>query len=151
MAEILTIWRAFLDEFNAACETDDWSKLGPYLTEDVEYQVTGMPFACQLSGRDSVIAGFAKSVRGFDQRFDSRVHEPVGIKLVEPDTVTAIAWGRYEKAGSPDVRIAAHGYWHFRDEKICRMMDIWDTTLAENRNALAWLAENGEDLDASYT
>lgn len=150
MTEMIKTWRAFLDAFNDACTTDEWAQLAPFLTEDVQYRVTGMPFACQIKGRDAVIAGFAKSIRGFDRHFDTRQHEPVAIRISEPDTVTAFAWGRYEKAGLPDVRIAAQGYWHFAEGKINAMLDIWDVTLMENQQALAWLEKHGGDMDASY-
>lgn len=150
MTEMLQTWRDFLDTFNTACETDEWSLLEPFLTEDVQYRVTGMFMACHIHGRAAVIAGFAKSIRGFDRKFDSRQHEPVGVKTYDPDTVSAIAWGRYQKAGLPDVRIAAHGFWHFRDGKINAMTDVWDVTLVENQQALAWLAEHGSYMDASY-
>ncbi|MEP0069880.1 nuclear transport factor 2 family protein [Pyruvatibacter sp.] len=150
MTEMLHTWRAFLDAFNKACDTDEWGPLAPFLTEDVTYRVTGVPFACQIKGREAVVAGFAKSIRGFDQKFDSRVHEPVAIKVYDPDTVTCGAWGRYEKAGLPDVRICAQGYWHFSGGKISAMTDLWDVTLIENQHALAWLAEHGSDMDASY-
>ena len=150
MDQILKTWRAFLDAFNTACETDDWTPLEPFLTECVRYRVTGIPFACQIEGRDAVIAGFAKSIRGFDRNFDTRQHEPVAVRAYDPDTVTALAWGKYEKAGLPDVRIAAQGYWHFKDGKSDAMQDVWDVTLVENQQALSWLAEHGEDMDASY-
>ncbi len=150
MTKMLETWRSFLNAFNTACETDDWSPLEPFLTEDVQYRVTGTFMACHINGRDEVIAGFAKSIRGFDRKFDSRQHEPVAVRTYDPDTVSALAWGKYEKAGLPDVRIAAQGYWHFRDDKIVAMTDVWDTTLLENQQALAWLAEHGAGMDASY-
>lgn len=150
MSDLLTPWRAFLDAFNTAYETDDWTPLAPMLTEDAEYRVSGIPFACHLRGRDAVIAGFAKSVRNFDRRFAARQHEPVGIRVMEPDTVSAIAWTRYTSADKGAIAVAAHGFWQFRDGRIERMLDVWDATLAENARALAWLAENGAGLDASY-
>ena len=150
MTDMLTTWRTFLDVFNSACDTDEWSALAPFLTEDAQYRVTGIPFACHIKGRDAVIAGFAKSIRGFDRQFDTRQHEPVAIRAYDPDMVTALAWGRYQKAGLPDVRIAAQGYWQFRGGKIDSMLDVWDVKLLENHQALTWLAEHGAGMDASY-
>ncbi|WP_422006455.1 nuclear transport factor 2 family protein [Pyruvatibacter mobilis] len=150
MNEVLTTWRRFLDVFNEACLTDEWDALSPFLTEDADYRVSGFPMACHLHGRDAVIAGFAKSVRGFDRKFDQRHHEPVGIRYAQPDIVSAIAWTRYSKAGLPDVCVAAHGIWQFRDGRISHMSDMWDTTLAENANALAWLSQHGAGFDPAY-
>lgn len=102
-------WKDWIAAFDAACETDDWAPLSAFLTEDVVYIVAGAPFACEIRGRDNVIAGFRKSVYGFDRKFDSREWTGVGIKLWGIEAVTARAQGRYTRDGKAPLSFAAAG------------------------------------------
>ncbi len=148
--EQLTIWRSFLDAFNNACDDNDWQRLEPYLADDVEYRVVGVPFACRVRGKQSVIDGFAKSVAGFDSKFDERRHDIVGTRVYEPDLIVGEVWGSYHRAGIDPLYVNALGYWQFVGTKIDFMMDVWDVALVENQVALEWLAAHGDGLDASY-
>lgn len=148
--DLLTQWRDWLDAFNTACSDDNWDRLGDYLTEDASYRVVGVPFACRIEGRDNVIAGFAKSVRGFDRKFDARRHNIVATRVFDPDMIMGEVWGSYHKADAPPLFVAARGFWQYRFDKIDLMIDVWDTSLVENAISLAWLAEHGQGLDASY-
>ncbi|MBB4285069.1 nuclear transport factor 2 family protein [Roseospira goensis] len=147
---MLDTWHRWIAAFNQACEADAWSALDPFLTDDVVYIVAGVPFACELRGRKAVIAGFQRSVRGFDQHFERRTWTGVGVRLWEPGTVTARALGRYTRAGAPDLTFAAHGTWVFRHDRIAMMLDLYDPAEADIQAAMAWLGEHGADLDPSY-
>ena len=143
-------WKDWIAAFDMACGTDDWAPLAAYLTEDVVYLVAGAPFACELRGRDAVIAGLQKSVRGFDHKFDPRVWEGVGIKVWGAEAVTARAKGTYRIAGKPALSFAANGSWYFRGAQICLMTDIYDLSEVDSMDALNWLGLHGAGMDPSY-
>lgn len=147
---MLELWRDWIAAFDRACTTDDWSGLGERLSEDVVYVVAGVPYACELRGRDAVLAGFARSVRNFDRRFDSRSWSGVGIRLWTPNAVTGRARGYYTLVGKPDLTFSAQAQWIFRDGRISVMTDLYDPHEADTSAALAWLAEHGAGLDPSY-
>lgn len=143
-------WKDWIAAFDSACASDDWAPLAAFLTEDVVYLVAGAPFACELRGREAVISGLRKSVRGFDRRFDQRLWEGVGIKAWGAEAVTARAKGTYHMAGKPALSFAAKGSWYFRGGQICLMTDIYDLGEVDVMDALQWLALHGEGLDPSY-
>lgn len=147
---MLERWNAWIAAFDQACESDDWGPLETFLTEDVVYTVAGVPFACELRGRAAVIAGFQKSVRGFDRKFDRRHWTGVGVRVWAPNAISARAQGRYELAGAPPLTFAAKGHWVFRGDRISVMSDVYDTAEADIAAALAWLAEHGAGMDPSY-
>ena len=147
---ILEIWRDWINAFDQAFETGDWSKARSFLTEDVVYIVAGAPFACELRGRDAVIGGFQKSLSNFDKKFDERRWEAVDVRLWEDHVVTAFAKGDYVLAGKPAITFSAKSHWFFRDDKISVMTDVYDLTQVNVQETLQWLATHGTDMDASY-
>lgn len=147
---MLDLWRDWIAAFDRACDTDDWSSLDRFVTDDVAYVVSGVPFACDLRGREAVLGGLRKSVRGFDRRFDRRGWRGIGVKAWPPNAVTCRAYGTYERAGTPTLTFSARAHWFFRDGRIGLMADIYDTTEADVAEALDWLARYGQDLDPSY-
>lgn len=147
---MLDRWNAWIAAFDAACVDDDWSRLEGFLTDDVVYSVAGAPFACELRGRALVIAGFARSIRGFDRRFDERRWYGVGIRVREPNAITGRAMGVYRLGSLPPLRFSAQSQWVFRDGRISLMTDVYDTEEADVTGALHWLSRYGEGLDPSY-
>lgn len=143
-------WRAWIAAFDACCDDDGWDRLAPFLAEGVRYTVSGTSFACALSGRDAVIAGFAKSVRGFDQRLDERHWFGVGVRVYSPHIVTARSTGVYRRGVLPPLHFSAQSQWQFRDTLIHTMSDVYDPEEADVAAALQWLADHGQDLDPSY-
>jgi hypothetical protein len=153
MKTVLTQWRAWYEAFETSVMDDDWSRLAPFLTEDVQYRVTGLPFACVVRGRDAVLAGFRKSFDGFDRKFDQRSHQVVGTRVFEPGLVRTRIWSGYEKAGLPKLEFAAIGEWHFEGDRIGLMVDVYDSAEPELGAALNWLDAHGAalgGLDPSY-
>ncbi|MEO0884110.1 MAG: nuclear transport factor 2 family protein [Pseudomonadota bacterium] len=147
---MLETWNTWIAAFDRAFETGDWSNAQNFLTDDVVYIVAGVPFACELRGRDEVIAGFRKSLENFDRKFDSRNWEAVDLKVWADHAVTGLAKGRYELNGKPPITFAARSAWFFRGGKISLMTDIYDVAEVNAMNTLQWLAEHGTDMDASY-
>jgi hypothetical protein len=150
MNNIIDRWREWIAVFDQACADDDWSTLVPYLTDDVVYAVTGAPFACELRGRDAVIAGFAKSIRNFDRAFDERRWYGVGIKTWDPNAVTGRATGWYRLGGQAPITFSARSLWLFRDTQISVMVDVYDTSEHDVVRTLERLVELGVDADPTY-
>lgn len=150
MNNIIERWREWIGVFDQACENDDWSTLAPFLTDDVVYAVTGAPFACELRGSDAVIAGFAKSIRNFDRKFDERRWFGVGTCSWEPNAVTGRAMGWYRIGDEPPITFSAKSLWLFRDDRLSVMVDVYDTTEHDVIRTLEQLAGLGLDADPTY-
>lgn len=147
---MIETWQNWIAAFDLAFETDDWTEAQTYLTEDVVYVVAGVPFACDLRGRNAVIGGFRKSLENFDRKFDSRRWEAVDLKVWANHAITGLAKGRYELRGKPPITFAARSAWFFRGTQISLMTDIYDITEVNSMRTLEWLAQHGGDMDASY-
>lgn len=151
--DVMQCWDRWYAAFEASAVDDRWERLAPLLAEDVQYRVTGVPFACTLKGRDAVIAGFARSFAGFDRKFDRRTHQVISIREHAPGHLEAEIRGVYEKDGLPPLAFPATGHWHLDGDRIGLMVDIYDPTLAESQAAFGWLAAHAETLgglDPSY-
>ncbi|MEL6530169.1 MAG: nuclear transport factor 2 family protein [Pseudomonadota bacterium] len=143
-------WQAWIAAFDKAVETDDWQELDQFLTPDVTYTVSGVPFACSLAGRAAVLGGFRKSIANFDRHFDQRWWFGVGVRVFDPGTVTARAMGVYRLGDKPLLHFSARSMWRFEGDRIVAMNDWYDLAESDVQNALAWLGEHAPDLDASY-
>lgn len=147
---MIETWRTWTAAFDRAVESDDWESLRPLLTEDVTYTVSGVPFACHLVGADAVLAGFRKSICGFDRHFDRRWWFGVGVREFAPDVVTARAMGVYQLGDRPLLHFSVPSLWRFCGGRIAAMQDCYDLAEADIQSALGWLAEHAPHLDASY-
>lgn len=151
--DTLQIWRAWYAAFEQSALDDQWERLSALLTPDAQYRVVGAPFACTLKGQAAIVAGFRKSFAGFDRKFDRRTHVVAGTKINEPGHVQAQIWGVYEKVGLPPMAFPAVGHWHIEEGRIGLMVDVYDLSLVEAQEALAWLGAHAEKLgglDPSY-
>jgi len=133
--------------FEAAYQDGDWSRLEPFLLEDVVYEVMNMPFHCVVRGRDAVLAGFQRSV----ERFDKLCIRTVGIdsKIVEEgDNVLVHSGIRFERPGAPPTSTRLWEVATYRDGVIERIIDIYDPGASEAFEA--WMARWGANLDPTY-
>jgi ketosteroid isomerase-like protein len=147
---MIDTWRKWIAAFDTAVRSDDWDALRPLLADDVTYTVSGVPFACHLTGVETVLAGFRKSIAGFDNHFDQRWWFGVGVREFAPDVVQARAMGVYRLGDKPLLHFSAPSIWRFRDGRIAMMQDCYDLAEADVQAALGWLADYAPDLDASY-
>ncbi|WP_298302461.1 hypothetical protein [uncultured Erythrobacter sp.] len=144
-------WREWIAAFDKAVETDDWDALAPFLDPKVTYTVSGAPFACSLAGRDTVLAGFAKSIANFDRQFDQRWWFGVGVREFAPDAITGRAMGVYRLGDKPLLHFSAKSLWRFKRDQLIAMNDIYDLAEADVQNALKWLGQHAPEVDASYS
>jgi hypothetical protein len=150
---VIEHWKAFYAAFEASALDQNWARIAPFLTEDVQYRVSGVPFACVIKGRSAVVDGFARSFAGFDTRFDKRTHMVTATRLYPPGHIEANIWGIYEKAGLPVLAFPAIGNWHFDGDKIGLMVDIYDASLLEIPTSFEWLENHAiamGGLDPTY-
>ncbi len=148
---MMTVWQAWVAAFDASAEDGDWQRLVPFLTEDVVYVVAGVPFGCELRGRDAVLAGFARSIANFDARFDERRWQGVGVREFAPGAITGRAQGWYRLGELPPLTFSAQSQWFFRGDRICLMTDIYDVSEVDAQAAFGWLAAHGAGMDPRYT
>lgn len=143
-------WKAWIAAFDAAVESGNWDDLTQFLTPDVTYTVSGLPTACSLSGREKVLAGFAKSIANFDKHFDERLWFGVGVREFAPHIITGRAFGIYRMGDKPPLHFSAKSLWRFDGDRIAAMSDWYDHAETDVQDAFAWLAQHAPDLDASY-
>ncbi|OYQ33225.1 hypothetical protein CHU93_03045 [Sandarakinorhabdus cyanobacteriorum] len=147
---MLEQFQAWVTAFDACVADDDWQRLVPMLADDVAYLVTGVPFGCDLRGRDAVLAGFARSIANFDRQFDERQWFGVGWRAAGP-CLAGRAMGVYRRAGAPVLSFSAREQLHLRDDgRIGLIVDVYDLAELDNQLAMAWLASHGAGLDPSY-
>lgn len=146
-----TRWRAWIAAFDDAVARDDFSALGAFLTEDVVYRVHGGPFDCVLRGRQNVVAGFARSVRGFDHRTQGRDWTAIGIRVYDSGYVSCHIHSAYRLDAANRLSFEATGHWGFRGEQIELMVDVYDQGQHDVQLALGTLAALGAHVDPRYT
>jgi len=113
--------------FEKAYESDDWSLVEPFFTEDAVY-VAGLPdpMGGRFEGRDAILAYFKRVLDGFDRRFASRE-----IGLVEgPREEGGAVWIRgrvlYTAPGVPDLAFALEETASFEGCRIRCLEDRYD-------------------------
>jgi predicted ester cyclase len=135
----------YMQAFEMAWLSDDWSGLGDCFTADARYDaVDAGPFGAGGTGRDGVVAALRSSTRTIDRRFDVRIPE-----IVEGPTSRAGGiFMRYaltlRRAGVPDFVSLGEHVATYHDGRIVELVD----TPAPGTGArlAAYLAEHGEHL-----
>ncbi len=100
----LTRFFAYVQAFEMAFVTDDWSLIAPHFAWGAVHRVdAAAPLAAHDVGRDAVVAGLAASVRTVDRRFDARIAEIVDGPALRDGGI----WMRFRltmcRAGLPDL------------------------------------------------
>jgi len=110
--------------FERVYQSDDWSQLEPFFTEDAVYEVQGgPPFGGSAEGREALIAHLRRSVDAFDRRFPSR-----RLQLLEGPTLHGDrVWMRwrvsYSGPGIPELVLDGEESATFEDDRIRRLED----------------------------
>jgi hypothetical protein len=143
-------WQAWVSAFDSCCADGHWARLEPLLAPDMRYTVAGAPFACDIAGRDAVIAGFARSIASFDSHFDERRWIGVGIREIPPNIVTGRATGWYRMGNRPPLSFSAQSVWRFEGPLLAAITEVYDPAEADVQQAMAWLATHAPGLDPSY-
>ena len=142
----LPTFLAYAAAFEKTYADDDWSRLEPFFTDDVVYQVSGLPAACTLRGRAQMLAGMKKSLDGFDRRMAERRIVPTSPPTEADETVTLHGVVHYRRAGSEVGELRATIVATFTGDRISQMHDHF----VLDAPAIAWLGAHATDLDGSY-
>lgn len=135
----------YVQAFELAWLTDDWSQLGDHFTADARYASPGAgPFGEGGTGRDGVVAALRASTHDMDRRFDVRIPEILAGSVVREDGV----WMRYaltlRRAGLPELRMTGDHVVKYRDGRIAELLDTPEAGAGER--AAAYLREHGARL-----
>ena len=138
-------FQQYADAFEEVFESDDWSRLEPYFTEDAIYEIhAAPPFGARSEGRDNVFAALKASLDGNDRRFDSRELEI----LEGPEIRDGGVWfrwrARYERAGTPGMAIEGVETARFEGERIALLEDTF--TEESQAAVLQFLGAHGAQL-----
>lgn len=137
---------AYAAAFERAFESDDWSEVEPFFTEDAVYEVPlDPPMGGRFEGREAILAYFKQVLDGFDRRFASReVALLEGPREGEDGAVWVRGRAAYRADGVPDLVFELEEIAVFDGERIRRLEDRYD---AATRQALAdYLREHGRKL-----
>ena len=135
---IQEIFLAYADDFERSYESNDWSILTRYFTENASYDSgDGQPIA---QGRDAVLEKFERAVDGLDRKMGQREIIP-GALSTEGDTVVLNWTARYTTEGLPVLSIDGTEYARFEGERMVELRDVIDeqslATVGE------WMAAHG--------
>ena len=118
-AQRLARFHAYAAAFETAYETDDWSVLEPFFTEDATSELNG----AQVDGRPGVLRSFQDAVAMFDRRFDSRTMRFIEGPEIADGVVRIKTLGRYERAGVEPLELVGEEWFHFEGDRIKRHVD----------------------------
>lgn len=135
---IQEIFLAYAEDFEKSYESNDWSILARYFTENASYDSgDGQPIA---QGRDAVLEKFERAVDGLDRKMGQREIIP-GALSTEGDTVVLNWTARYTTEGLPVLSIDGIEYARFEGERMVELRDVIDeqslATVGE------WMAAHG--------
>ena len=125
--------------FETAYESDDWSPIEAYFTEDAVYDSGQGPEAA-VEGRAALLGRLKTSVDSFDRRLDSREISFSGHQE-QGDTVS-VSWKvRYTKAGAPDLVISGREAARFSGDRIELLSGEFDDSASKALQE--WMEKHG--------
>lgn len=146
--DLIRAFAEFAADFEKTYADDDWSRLERYFHDDAVYRVENSPFACELRGRQEVLAGLKRSLDGFDRRCDARALGAIAPPRLEGETITVDWAGSYRLSGIEPLEISGKEIVRYRGDRIASLVDRYKDDDA--RRFADWIARCGRPLDASY-
>ena len=142
---------AYAAAFEKAFETDDWSGLEPFFSEDAVYEI-GLPLlgASRCTGRDEILAWFPDVLDRFDRRFASRTLELIEGPKEENGAVWIKGSARYCADGIPDFVLILEETVRFKEGVIVHLEDRYCDEMAATtaRFVADYAAIIGVDLNS---
>lgn len=136
---------AYAAAFEQAVETDDWSLVEPFFTEDAVYEVPlGPPLGGRFEGRAAILRYFKRVLDGFDRRFASRELALLEGPREEADSVWIRGSATYRAAGVPDFVLELEETAHFEGDRIRRLADRYEPAMEKAIDA--YVAAHGLKL-----
>jgi hypothetical protein len=145
--DVLQRFAAYAADFEKTFRDDDWTRLEPYFAEEAVYTIEGVPFACEVRGREAIFRAIKKSLDGFDRRMDKREIGPGGAPEVEGRRISVSGSVRYEKEDLEPVSIRLMETAELDEAgRIVRLHDVYPDG---QDAALAWI-DRHKEFDPSY-
>ena len=136
---------AYAAAFEKAFESDDWSLVEPFFTEDAVYEIDlGPPIGGRFEGRAAILAYFKDVLDRFDRRFESRELTLLAGPKEQGDSVWLRGSATYSAAGVPEFVLELEETLHFDGDRIGRLEDHYEPQMAADLSA--YLAEHGAKL-----
>jgi hypothetical protein len=137
---------AYAAAFEKAYESNDWSLVEPFFTEDAVYEVHDFPepLGGVVRGRGEILAYFDRILNGFDRKFGSRA-----VELLEgPRESDGAVWlkGRaiYTTPGLPNLVFDLEETATFAGDRIRLLEDRYEAT--EIAKVLEWARAYGDKI-----
>jgi len=137
----------FAMDFEVAYRTDNWSDVEGHFSPDAKYEVRNTSFDCSIIGPKNIVAGFKKSIDGFDRNLKRKLLVTEG-PTETVDSVSFVWQGCYTAPDLPPLKISARQTLRFADGKICSILDEYQP--GEGKKISAWLESHGQSFDPSY-
>ena len=136
---------AYAAAFEKSFESDDWSLVEPFFTEDAVYQIDlDPPIGARLEGRAAILAYFKRVLDQFDRRFESRELALLEGPKEEGDSVWIRGSATYRAKGVPAFVLELKETVTFEGDRIRRLEDEYQPAM---KQALAdYLEKYGERL-----
>ena len=135
----------FAAAFEATVEDDKWSRLEPYLAENVTYVNVGGPDP-ECEGRRAVIAFLQADVSNIDRKFDTRKLVALTPPSAKGDRLSRRWRITYTLAGAPDLILEGEARYLFEGDLIKGIEE--ELTPASMQEMRAWMARYGTRLQA---
>lgn len=136
---------AYAAAFEKAFESDDWSVVEPFFTEDAVYEVSAAPpFGGRFEGREAVLAFFKEILDRLDRRFDSREIELLEGPRENGNEVWVKGAAIYRSEGVPELRLVLEETLRFDGKRISYLTDQYEPEM--ERAFMEYLKTHGERL-----
>lgn len=148
-AESISVFMNYFKAFEVAVKEGRWEEVEDTLADQIMYTVEGVPFACEIKGRDAVLAAFRKSTDAFDATMDFRMLEILSLVRLGANHIRVELLSGYGRDAVGSMTAPVTIEVRTDGERISRLRDVYDPALTIP--ALSWLAVNISDADPSYT
>ncbi|MBW2287025.1 MAG: nuclear transport factor 2 family protein [Deltaproteobacteria bacterium] len=137
---------AYAAAFEKSYQSDDWSWVEPFFTENAVYDAgVDLFMGGHFEGRAAILAYFKAVLDGFDRRFESREIALLDGPFEEEQTVRFRGSASYRAEGVPDLVLVLEEIITFEGDRIIHLEDRYDDDMI---GALrAYLEEHGEALE----
>ncbi len=135
-------------DFERSVADDDWGRIKPYFAADAVYEIVAEIYAAKIVGPDAIVAGFKKSLDGFDRVFDTRSVELTGELEVDGDQLSAPWKASYTKEGCDPYVLRGRSTVRYDGDLIASLTDSFDDEAV--RELQEWQKNNDLKVDPSY-
>ena len=139
---------AYAAAFEEAFESDDWSVVEPFFTEDAVYEVAlDPPMGGRFEGRDAILAYFKSILDRYDRRFESRTIAVLDGPKEDDESVWIRGSATYRAKGVPEFVLELEETVYFEGDRIRRLEDAYEPSVREGISS--YLKEHGQKLGIS--